>query len=244
MAEAPLLGEKRVGRVGLIDAARGLSILLMVVYHLCFDLYQSGYISRSLMYAPLVKFLQVFFASLFILMSGISCRFSRNNLKRGILMFLAGMAVTGVTYFYDQTLMVRFGILHFLGVAAVFFALVGKSLDKLLPSFVAPIVYLVGAAATWTIPDHTYDVEWLWMFGFPSPEFFSSDYFPILPNIFVYLFGTWLGTYISAGRFPQWFYRLRLKPLEWIGRKTIWVYLVHQPLCIGIVWVIDQIASI
>ena len=151
------------------------------------------------------------------------------------------MAVSAVTYFYSPSLVVRFGILHFLGVAAVFYGLVQKALDKLLPSFVAPLVYLVGAIATWSIPHNTYSVKWLWMFGFCDASFRSSDYFPILPNIFIYLFGTWLGAYIATGRFPQWFYHLRIKPLEWIGRRTIWIYLIHQPVCVGIVWAISKI---
>ena len=229
------------GRVYIIDALRGLSILLMVVYHLHFDFYEQGIIGRNVIFSPLVRFLQTFFASLFILMSGISCRFSRNNLKRGLLMFAAGMAVTAVTYLYDPDLIVRFGILHFLGAAAVLFALLQKPLDRLIPKAAAPFLCVLLAILTWDLPNHTYGVRWLWMFGFPPPNFISSDYFPILPNIFIYLFGTWLGTYIAAGRFPSWFYRFRCRPLEWIGKKTIWVYLVHQPVCVAIVWLIQKL---
>lgn len=233
---SPSLPESRKhGRIGIIDAVRGLSILLMVIYHLHFDFYEQGIIDGQLLFSPLVSFLQTFFASLFILMSGISCRFSRNNLKRGLLMFAAGMAVTLVTAWYDPHLIVRFGILHFLGASAVLFALLEKPLDRLFPHALLPLLCVALAILTWDLPNHTYRVRWLWMFGFPSEGFFSSDYFPLLPYIFVYLFGTWLGRLICAGRFPRWFYRFRCPALEWIGRKTMWVYLVHQPICMGIV---------
>ena len=209
MAETGNRAERGGGRVGMIDAVRGISILLMIVYHLHIDLYSSGIIDGELLFSPFVGFLQTLFASLFILMSGISCRFSRNNLKRGIVMFAAGMVVTAVTYFYDPSMIIRFGILHFLGVSAILFALLQKPLDRLLPSFVAPVVYAALAALTWDIPNHYYGVRGLWMFGFRSPGFHSADYFPLLPYFFVYLFGTWMGIYIASGRFPQWFYRFR-----------------------------------
>lgn len=233
--------ERGNGRVGIIDAVRGVSILLMVVYHLHIDLYNSRIIGGELLFSPFVDFLQTFFASLFILMSGISCRFSRNNLKRGLMMFAAGMVVTLVTYVYDPSMIIRFGILHFLGASAALFALLQKPLDKLLPSFLAPAVYLALTALTWDIPNHYYPgVRGLWMFGFRAPGFRSADYFPLFPFFFIYLFGTWMGTFIAAGRFPRWFYRLRCPVLEWIGRKTIWVYMLHQPLCVGLVWLIAK----
>lgn len=226
---------RKHGRIGIIDAVRGLSILLMVIYHLHFDFYEQGIMDGNLLFSPLVSFLQTFFASVFILMSGISCRFSRNNLKRGLLMFAAGMVVTLVTAWYDPHLIVRFGILHFLGASAVLFALLEKPLDRLFPQPLLPLLCVALAILTWDLPNHTYRVRWLWMFGFPPSGFVSSDYFPLLPYIFIYLFGTWLGRLICDKRFPRWFYRFRCPVLEWIGRKTMWVYLVHQPVCMGIV---------
>ena len=237
MSEQTLYGHDH-GRVRIIDALRGLSILLMVIYHLHFDLYENRIVSAEFMFSPTMTFLQQFFACLFIVMSGVSCRFSRNNLKRGLLMFAAGMVVTVVTYVYDPSLIIRFGILHFLGAAAVIYSLLQKPLDTLLPSFVAPVLWIAGAVLTWQLPHRYFDVEWLWMFGIRSRTFYSADYFPLLPYLFVYLFGTWLGKYIAAGKFPDWFYRFRCGPLEWIGKKTIWVYLIHQPLCMGIVWLV------
>ena len=46
---------------------------------------------------PLMHWLQLFIATSFITVSGICCRFSRNNLKRGLLTFGLGMVLTVVT---------------------------------------------------------------------------------------------------------------------------------------------------
>ncbi|MBQ1956109.1 MAG: DUF1624 domain-containing protein, partial [Clostridia bacterium] len=54
--------------------------------------------------------------------------------------------------------------------------------------------------------------------------------------------GAWAGKYIAEGRFPSWFYRMNFKPLEFIGKHTIWIYLIHQPLCMGIVMLIKALA--
>lgn len=232
-------GNRPLGeRIHIIDAARGISILLMVIYHFHVDLYLFGILPKELINHPAVVFLQEFFACVFILASGISCRFSRNNLKRGLVMLAAGMAVTAVTYLFSQELYVRFGILHFLGVSAIIYSLAGKALDRLLPGILTPVVCVPLAVLTWTLRFETFDVKHLWVFGITGPDFSSADYFPLLPFFFVYLVGTWLGKYISAGLFPRWFYTFKCRPLSFFGRNTIWIYLAHQPIFFGILYLI------
>ncbi len=228
-------------RIDIIDGIRGLSILLMVVYHFYYDLYEVGLVGYRVLYSTPMVVLQNFFASLFILISGISCRFSRNNAKRGIVMLACGVAVTLVTWGYGALIdaphmIVRFGILHFMGAAALIYALAGKHLDRL--GLWVPIVCIVGAVLTWSLPYRYFTVDHLWVFGIRTRHFVSSDYFPLMPNLFIYLVGTWLGRYVVQGRFPNWFYETRCRFLAWIGRKTLWVYLIHQPICTGIVWLI------
>ncbi len=204
--------------------------MLMLVYHFHADLYAFGMLSADLMFHPLVSFLQVFFASIFIVISGISSRFSKHNLRRGLLLLLAAFGITAVTFFFDKNSIVRFGILHFLGTAIVIYALVGKYLRELLPRFLPGIIYPLLAALTWPILSKRYDVKWLWILGFRGQGFQSADYFPLFPYIFVFLFGTWLGGYIMKNKFPAWFYKFKCRPLAFIGRNTIWIYLLHQPI--------------
>ncbi|MDR0670796.1 MAG: DUF1624 domain-containing protein, partial [Oscillospiraceae bacterium] len=61
-------------RVALIDAVRGLSILLMVAYHAGYDLVGAGLLPRGLLFNPLLSVLQPFFAGVFILLAGVSAR--------------------------------------------------------------------------------------------------------------------------------------------------------------------------
>ena len=81
------------------------------------------------------------------------------------------------------------------------------------------------------LPEALYTTKLLTPLGFPYPEFRSSDYFPILPWFFLYLCG-WFGNRIFLLH-PAWqkAARLHIPFLTTIGRKSIWIYLLHQPVC-------------
>ena len=128
-------------RIFLLDEIRGFSILCMVVYHGVYNLLTFFPISFPFFYSPLVIFLRDLFAGMFILISGVSCRFSRNNPKRGLLCLLFGMVMAAGSLLFVPELPIYFGILHFLGCAILLFALLQKALDHL-PIAVCCLPYL------------------------------------------------------------------------------------------------------
>ena len=77
-----------------VDALRGLSILLMVAYHFGYNLVMFDIAPPGLLYNPLLNFLQPFFASVFIAISGASSTFSHSNLRRGVKILLCAALVT------------------------------------------------------------------------------------------------------------------------------------------------------
>ena len=214
-----------------LDALRGLSILLMVCYHWGYDLVLYDLLPDWALYNPLLDGLQLFFASVFVAISGASSTFSRNNWRRGLKILLCALAVTAATYWFDPGSTVRFGILHFLGAAALLYQLLRPLLERFPPN---PLVCLaLFFAARFATKPH-YNVPGLWWLGFRQPGFSSGDYFPLLPWFFMYLLGVWLGKYLAQGRAPVWLERLRCPWLEKIGRHTLLIYLLHQPLCMGL----------
>lgn len=241
----------RQGRVGLLDEIRGLSILLMVVYHLFFDLVYLYGVNIPAFHSPVLSFLQPFFAGVFIFISGVACRYSRNNLKRGALCFALGIALTVVTLLFVPEAAILFGILHFLGVAMMLFALLRRVLDRVSPwlggvlaAMLFAVTYLVPkgfiglGALTVRLPDVLYSTPFLFMLGLPGAGFFSADYFALVPWLFLFLSGAYFGIYVKENRLPAWCYKTYVPPLAFVGRNTIWVYLLHQPVVYGVLYVV------
>lgn len=235
------MSDKR-SRIGMIDILRGLSVVLMVVYHLAFDLSTEGIISDALLDNAVMKFLEQLFASLFIVISGAMCAMSRNNLKRGLIMLAFAAGITVFTAVFDGgSSLIVFGVLHLLGASAVIYALSHRFLEKISIRIQLPLWAAV-AAVTWWMQFRVFDVPgWLWIFGIRNIAFYSADYFPLFPYVFVYLWGAALGRPLKEGKFPKAFYTVRFRPLEFFGRQALPIYILHQPLCYGAVMLIERI---
>lgn len=223
------------GRIQIIDAARGLCLCLMVFYHLLVDLEMLDMFPAWLLYFPFVSFLQTFFACIFVLLAGVSSRFSRSNLKRGLIVLAFALGLSVVTNLAG--IGVNWGILHLLGSCMVLYGLLYRPLDRLprAPMLVIYLVLYLGLAVCLK-QAYFYDMDsfFMGMLGFMNPGFTSADYFPILPWIFMFLFGTVFGGYIREGTLPEWFYGFDIPVLPAIGRKSIWIYLAHQPVLYGL----------
>jgi len=219
-------------RIQSMDALRGLAVVLMVIHHFLYDLCAFLDAPWWLFSNPVFDLLHYIFAGLFIFLSGVSSRFSRSNLKRGLIVIGVALVITLVTTFMDMP--IRFGVLHLLGFCMVFYGLTHKLWEGI-PAAVMPVLcllLLVGSAlAVKYIP---LESEHLWMFGWFTEDFYSSDYFPIFPWVFVFLAGTWAGKYIRERRLPEKFYTFTVPILPAIGRKALIIYIVHQPVLYGI----------
>jgi uncharacterized membrane protein len=226
-------------RIDIIDAARGFSVILMVIHHALFDAVEYLGAPAWFFYNPVFYYcLHPLFAGLFVFLSGVSSRFSRSNVKRGIKVFAIAVLLTVVTSlpFVDQP--IRFGVLHLLGFCMVFYGLTQKVWDKI-PRVIAPVLYIVLIVGTALAVDLIpIDVNWLWMFGWTSPDFYSADYFPIFPWLFVFLLGTWAGAYITENRLPKWFYEKRVAVFPAVGKRALLIYILHQPILYGLTMLI------
>jgi uncharacterized membrane protein len=167
----------------------------------------------------------------FIALAGISCRYSRSNAKRGLRVLLLGLGLTVATVILMPSESIYFGILHFMGAAMLLFAALRPLIDKI-PAPAGIACSLLLFALTLGVPEKTLHFSpWLLPLGFGG---MGADYFPLVPNFFLFLAGAFAGTYVAAGKLPAWFYATRFKPLAAIGRHTIVVYLLHQPILIGL----------
>ena len=225
-----------------LDELRGLAIVLMVAYH-AFYLLAFSFGSRT--GRALFDFMgpvQPFIAGTFILLCGLCCRFSRSNLKRGLKLTGAAALVTLATLamrLFGMDEAIWFGVLHFLACAVLLFAPTQKLFDKVslkIPAWTQFIFFMIVFLVWYIVPPPLPHSENFLLFtlGFPSLTLRSADYFPLFPWLFLFLAGTAVGVYAQQGRFPHWMEKPRVPPLRWLGKHSLLIYLLHQPVLMGI----------
>lgn len=231
-------------RVGLFDELRGFAILCMVVYHAMYDLKFLHGIDIPIFFEGWFDVIRDFFAGMFMFISGTVCKYSANNLKRGVQCFFIGMLMTFIMPFFMNGATIYFGILHFMGVCMMLYGLGERLLSKI-PSVIGIIVCVALFLFTMSIqqgylgffglrmleiPKAANEVGVLFPFGIKSAYFWSSDYFPLLPWMFVFFAGSFFGVYAKNGDLPKWVYPIHIPWLASVGKYTIWIYILHQPV--------------
>ena len=227
-----------------IDFLRGLAIIMMIIYHLFYDLdffnvydinINSGfwwYFARTI-------------ATMFILLVGISLTLSHSRarmlnpkynlyskyLRRGLKTFAWGLTITLMTWIFLRGGFIIFGVLHLIGISIIlaypFLKL--RSWNLLIGIiFISIGIYLKKL---------TFGFPWLIWLGFKPDIFYTVDYFPIFPWFGVILIGLFIGNLLYANytrRFNFWdlhnlsFIRL----FCFLGRHSLLIYLIHQPILI------------
>ncbi|MDR2571319.1 MAG: DUF1624 domain-containing protein [Oscillospiraceae bacterium] len=240
MSESVIDDKKK--RIELIDALRGFAVSLMVIHHALYDMAAFLDAPWWLYRNPLFDFLQYIFVGVFIAVSGVSSRFSRGNVERGSIVIVIAVIITYITVRMDMP--IYFGILHLLGLFMLFYGLSRRLIDKI-PRRVAPFLYIALIIITALmrgfyspVSDNPVIRDLLSVLGWRQQGFVSYDYQAILPWIFVFLFGTWAGKYIREGRFPTWFYEMKVPFFPLVGRNALLIYVTHQPVLYGVTMVI------
>lgn len=223
-------------RFGILDAWRSLAILLMVTYHFLYDLALFGVITWRQLFCTPLNILQKFICCSFIFLAGASARFSRNNLRHGLIVLAAAAVVEIGAIVGGQT--IRFGVLMLLGWSMVIYHFAGKVLQKVPGWLLAVSCSILYFVTKWWTEGVSVSAPWLYPLGLTTASFFSADYFPLLPWLFLFLIGTVFGGWCLAHREN----RLLTAPLPgvltWPGRHSLIIYVLHQPVLYGISWLI------
>lgn len=239
-------------RYHLIDALRGFALVNMVLFHLMYDIFNIFSAETGWNSEPLTIIWERFICCSFIILSGVSFNFSHRPFKRGIILNACGFLITIVTVLVIPSQAVWFGILNFLGCAMMLAyplkaylenikPVVGAILNLLLFAFLygVPEGY-VGffGVELFKLPEFLYGTKALAFIGFPSADFHSTDYFPIIPWIFLFLSGCFAWRVIKNCNADSFFKR-KVPFFDFIGRHTLIIYLLHQPIIMGILEIIS-----
>ena len=243
--------KNRAARYGIIDAARAAAVINMIAFHFVYDCFYFAGDWERFSFNPAAIVWERFICVSFIIISGISLNFTRRGYTRGLIVLLCGRAVTAVTYFFIPDQVIWFGVLSFFGCAMILtYALRGllKKVNVWIGMGVSLILFILcydipqGYIGIFSyplirLPEGIYELKWLAFLGFPHKAFFSADYFPILPWIFLYIFGYILWRAVKSRGLDKRLVR-SVPVLSFIGRHSLIIYMVHQPVLYGICWVI------
>lgn len=243
------MAKKISNRLHLLDALRGFLMINMIAYHGMWDLvYLFGV--KADWYSGTPKYLwQQFICWSFILLSGYCWSLSRNHLRRGALVFGGGAIVSLVTCILMPENRILFGILTCIGSCVLLTTLLEKVLKKCpdVPGLICSfgLFFLLRNCHKGSLGFEGFVIaplpEWLYRnnftayLGFPQPGFFSTDYFSLIPWVFLFIAGYFLNrilTRLDLSR--KLFSRGQVPVLNAIGRNSLLVYLLHQPILYGL----------
>lgn len=132
---------------------------------------------------------------------------SRRHVKRGLLLVGCGAAITAVTWLVMPSQRILYGVLNLLGLSALLLIPLDKVFRKI-PAWAGLGGALLLFALTKNVargslgfeglvlcrlPRWLYATDILAVVGFPSPSFWSTDYFPCCPGFSCSARGTFCG---------------------------------------------------
>ena len=224
-------------RIWELDALRGVCILCVIVVHFLFDLSFFGGLDLTL--PAWYVFIQEYGGAIFVVLSGVCVTLGSKSVRRGLIVFSCGMLITAVTYgmyrlgMSGADVVVKFGVLHLLGVCMLVYPAFKK-----LPPATLTVLGLVIAITGYAIRGIIVPQRWLFPLGLTYEGFTSSDYFPLFPQLGYFLIGAAIGKTayrekktLLPGAFQQ-------TPVArffcWCGRQSLFIYLLHQPIVYGL----------
>jgi uncharacterized membrane protein len=227
-------------RIEAVDAVRGLAIVAMVVYHFVFDLRFFGVVRADFEGDPFWLTYRAIVLTAFLLVVGLSLVLareagvtSRRFARRVAVIGMCALAATIGSYLVFPQRFIYFGILHCIAVASV--------LARPLAGRPAPALGLGIAAivAGLTLRHPFFDARATSWLGFTTVKPPTEDFVPLFPWLGVVLAGIWLGHALLRRDFAPIAPLARTpSALRWLGRHSLAIYMVHQPLLLGILWLV------
>jgi len=231
-----------------IDLLRGVAIIMVMIYHLAWDLYALAGWDINL-FGGFWHYFQRVTANTFIILVGVSMTVSYRRARqtlgpdarlfpkylwRGVTLLAWGMLISLVTWLALGKGYVQFGILHFIGLSIIIaypllrFRYLNLALALAIFFLAPPLVNSIAINSTALV--------WI---GVKPAGYYAVDYFPLIPWISGVLLGIFLGAwlYSADGRrfpLPDWSRVPGVGFLQLLGRHTLLIYLIHQPIIIAL----------
>ena len=235
-------------RYTLPDIIRGSALIQMMLYHGLWDLVFVFGIDIPWFGSAGCYIWQQSICWVFIFLSGFCVNFSKHKLKRAVTVLICSAVISIVTIVVMPYAAVKFGVLTLIGSGMLFMIPLDKLFSKVPPlagGAVSMLLFILTRNVPYgylgfenlniiSLPQSLYCNIFTAYIGFPPADFSSSDYFSVVPWFFLF----------SAGYFAYRIFRkydlfqilspVTIPPIEWLGRHSLVIYMIHQPLIYGI----------
>ncbi|MGH8851810.1 MAG: heparan-alpha-glucosaminide N-acetyltransferase [Casimicrobiaceae bacterium] len=228
-------------RIPAIDGLRGVAIGLMIVYHFAFDLNSFAFIRADFDHDPFWLGFRGVIVTSFLLLVGLSLQLARRAgitrrhfWRRIALIAFCAILVSTASYVTFPQTFITFGILHCIALASV----LAWPATRFPRAALAAGAVVVAAGNTVTLA--LFDRPWLNWVGLMTHKPATEDYVPLLPWLGVVLIGIASGAWLADRQYRPLRRLSRVAPrwLTWLGRHSLLVYMVHQPVLYGLLFVL------
>ncbi|MBR3247360.1 MAG: DUF1624 domain-containing protein [Clostridiales bacterium] len=252
-------GKKKVSaeRAWELDFLRGIALLMMMFMHMSWDVrYEFGadvfsYLEEGWFWS----FVHPVIVVLFVGVSGICCTLSRSNVRRGLKLLGAALILTLVTFlitvFAGINCLIIFNVLHVLTCGVFLYALIAF-IEKKTGANANAVNVIMGLIGLYIVicgceihyMDYSTDSLLFLPLGFDiAGAPWMADYMPLFPWLGVFLIGCVVGRTCYREKKTLFAGRGKVmtaiaRPVEFIGRHSLIIYLVHQPLVYAILYLV------
>ena len=252
-------------RYNILDWLRAIALINMIAYHLMWDLVYMYNVKIPFMRSESGYIYQQAICWTFIFLSGFCWNLSRNNLKRGLIVTVGSIIITVVTLIAMPQNRVIFGVLTLIGSSMLLMIPLDKLFQLLMKRSsltIRIIFYSFGLILSFglflvfkqvnygfikifdnviNLPESLYKNYLTSFIGFMHPDFFSTDYFSILPWFFLFSTGYFVFQFFKEFNLLRFLKGPKIVPLEFVGRNSLLIYMAHQPIVYAICEIIFSI---
>ena len=235
-------------RFQLPDTIRGIVLISMILYHGAWNLVYIYGINWPWYKSYGAYIWQQSICWTFILLSGFCFSLGKRHLKSGLMVFGGGALVTIVTLIAMPQNRVVFGVLTCIGSCILLMTFTRKLWKKIPPEtgiFLTFLLFLftkninngyvgLGNIKIIKISSQWYRNYFTAYLGFPTRGFYSTDYFSLIPWLFLFVTGFYLYNIFEKRKLlDKKFMAKGIPAFAFLGRHSLIIYLLHQPIIYG-----------